>query len=73
MITLLVALAPLITSLGLNLIALFIKNAEAKQQAQINFVAWIKRHFGDGSVSVDQHNSYQQQVDDLKKALDGPK
>lgn len=71
MIALLSTLAPLILQLGLGLISFLIKDGDAKKQAQVNFTAWIKQHFGDGAVSVDQHNSYQQQLDDLSKANDG--
>lgn len=67
MISLLIALAPLIVSVGLQLIDWFVGDAQAKAQAKTDFLNAIQSHINDAAKSVVLRQDAQQEMDNLTK------
>lgn len=63
---LLVAIAPLITAVGLKLIDIFVSDQTANAQAKTDFLNAIQAHSNDALQSVSSHDSDEQQITDFK-------
>ena len=65
--TLLTTITPLLVKFGLWIIDKYTADQAMKTQAQNDFLNSIADHLTDFSKSVNAHNSYQDQVNDLNK------
>lgn len=65
---LLIALAPLLTKLGLTLIDMFVSGNDAKKAAQQQFLNAIQMHLNDAINSVNGRLSYDNQDQALDEA-----
>jgi hypothetical protein len=67
MISLLLALSPLLVKLGLGWISMVTSDNEAKAKAQQDFINAVQSSLNGASLSVKNRDSYDEQVADLKK------
>lgn len=65
--SLLLALSPLIVSLGGFFLNMFISNKQAVADKKAALQKWFDDHKNDGKQSVDEHTSYQNQIDELNQ------
>lgn len=61
------ALAPLIVSLGGFFLNMFISDKQAVADKKAALQKWFDDHKNDGRQSVDEHTSYQNQIDELNR------
>ena len=68
--SIIIALLPLISKLGIWYIENFISGADAKKKNKEAFDKWVVSHQKDSNTSATEHQSYKDQLNDLEKPKD---